>query len=89
MNEYEYEIYDLIRNAFHSQSGFFLNKQESYNIMLKVKEVFEAREMKADEQGNQYCNYCKKETWHTPKLGLVFENKRLCSVCSTSNAIEE
>ncbi len=46
MNEYEYEIYDLIRNAFHSQSGFFLNKQESYDIMLKVKQVFEAREMK-------------------------------------------
>ena len=45
MNEYEYEIYDLIRNAFHSQSGFFLNKQESYDIMLKVKEVFEAREI--------------------------------------------
>ena len=46
MNEYEYEIYHLIRNAFHSQSGFFLNKQESYDIMLKVKQVFEAREMK-------------------------------------------
>jgi hypothetical protein len=45
--------------------------------------------MKATEQGNQYCNYCKKETFHTPKLGLVFENKRLCSVCSTSNTIEE
>ena len=43
MNEQEYEIYDLIRNAFHSQSGYFLNKQESYNIMLNVKEVFEAR----------------------------------------------
>ena len=95
MNEYEYEIYDLIRNAFHSQSGFFLNKQESYDIMLKVKQLFEAREesievaLKATEQGTQYCNYCKKETFHTPKLGLVFENKRLCSVCSTSNAIEE
>ena len=90
MNEQEYEIYDLIRNAFHSQSGYFLNKQESYNIMLKVKEVFEARKsMKADEQGNQYCKECKKETWHTPKLGLVFENKRLCTICSTSNVIEE
>jgi hypothetical protein len=44
MNEQEYEIYDLIRNAFHSQSGYFLNKQESYNIMLKVKEVFETRQ---------------------------------------------
>ena len=44
MNKQEYEIYDLIRNAFHSQSGFFLNKQESYNIMLKVKETLEARE---------------------------------------------
>ena len=45
--------------------------------------------MQATEQGSQYCNYCKKETWHTPKLGLVFENKRLCEECSTSNTIEE
>jgi len=45
MNEHDYEIYDLIRNTFHSQSGYFLSKQESYNIMLKVKEVFEAREL--------------------------------------------
>lgn len=49
MNEQEYEIYDLIRNAFHSQSGYFLNKQESYNIMLKVKEVFEARKKAFEE----------------------------------------
>lgn len=45
--------------------------------------------MKATEQGNQYCNYCQKETWHTPKLGLVFENKRLCEECHTSNKIED
>ena len=44
MNEYEYEIYNLIRNAFHSQSGFFLNKSESYEVMLKVKELFEERQ---------------------------------------------
>ena len=44
MNEQEYEIYDLIRNAFHSQSGFFLNKQESYDIMLKIKEILKTRE---------------------------------------------
>jgi len=49
MNEQEYEIYDLIRNAFHSQSGYFLSKQESYNIMLKVKEVFEARKEAFEE----------------------------------------
>lgn len=46
VNEYDHEIYNMIRNAFHSQSGFFLNKQESYDIMLKVKEVFEARHTK-------------------------------------------
>jgi len=45
--------------------------------------------MKATEQGNQYCKECKKETWHTPKLALFFENKRLCTICSTSNVIEE
>lgn len=43
-NEHDREIYNMIRNVFHSQSGFFLNKQESYDIMLKVKELFEARE---------------------------------------------
>ena len=39
----------------------------------------------ATEQGLQYCKECKKETWHTPKLGLVFQNKRLCEICHTSN----
>jgi len=34
----------MVDPAFHSQSGYFLNKQESYNIMLKVKEVFETRQ---------------------------------------------
>lgn len=37
-NEHDHEIYNMIRNTFHSQSGFFLNKQESYDIMLNVKE---------------------------------------------------
>jgi len=45
--------------------------------------------MKAEEQGNQYCKECKKITWHTPKLGLVFSGKRLCSICRTSNEIEK
>ena len=44
MNDQENEIYNLIRNAFHSQSGFFLNKNESHEVMLKIKELFEARE---------------------------------------------
>jgi hypothetical protein len=47
------------------------------------------RNMKATEQGYQYCSKCKKETWHTPKFGLVFENKRKCSVCTTINQIEK
>jgi len=47
------------------------------------------RNIKAAEQGYQYCSKCKKETWHTPKLGLVFENKRKCDVCTTINKIEE
>ena len=41
----------------------------------------------ATEQGWQYCNQCKKDTWHTPKLGLVFSNKRLCRECRTSNEL--
>jgi hypothetical protein len=47
------------------------------------------RNVKATEQGYQYCSKCQKETWHTPKLGLVFENKRKCSVCTTINQIEK
>ena len=47
------------------------------------------RNVKATEQGYQYCSKCQKETWHTPKFGLVFENKRKCSVCTTINQIEE
>ena len=38
-------------------------------------------------RGRQYCNRCKEETWHTPKLGLVVSNRRLCEICSTSNVI--
>lgn len=41
----------------------------------------------AAEQGWQYCKSCEKETWHTPKLGLVFLNKRLCQTCNTSNEL--
>lgn len=37
------------------------------------------------KRGKQFCNYCQKETKHTPKLGLVREGKRLCEQCSTSN----
>jgi len=45
--------------------------------------------MEATKQGEQYCKECKKDTWHTPKLGLVLINKRLCSECRTSNVVEE
>ena len=44
MNEHDYEIYNLIRNAFHSQSGYFLSKSESYDVMKVVKGIIEARE---------------------------------------------
>ena len=39
-----YEIYEIIRNAFHSQSGYFLSKSESYDVMKVVKDIIEARE---------------------------------------------
>ena len=42
-NEYDREIYNMIRNTFHSQSGFFLSNSESYDVMLKVKEVLNKR----------------------------------------------
>lgn len=45
--------------------------------------------MKATEEGKQYCNNCKKETIHTPKLGLVGENKRLCVKCRTANTVNK
>ena len=41
------------------------------------------------EQGLQYCEYCKKDTWHTPKLGLVLQGKRLCDECSRSNYFKD
>ena len=44
---------------------------------------------KATEQGWQYCSHCKQDTWHTPKLGLVFSNKRLCKRCNTSNELKQ
>ena len=43
MPEEEEEIYNLIRNAFHSQSGYFLNKKESYEVMLKIIELLKRR----------------------------------------------
>lgn len=44
MNEHDYEIYNMIRNAFNSESGYFLSKSESYDVMKVVKEIIEARE---------------------------------------------
>jgi uncharacterized paraquat-inducible protein A len=44
---------------------------------------------KVTEQGWQYCNHCKQDTWHTPKLGLIFSNKRLCTRCNTSNELNQ
>jgi hypothetical protein len=41
------------------------------------------------KQGWQYCNTCKQETWHTPKLGLVNLNKRLCTRCNSSNELNQ
>ena len=43
----------------------------------------------ASKKGFQYCKKCNKQTLHTPKLGLVFKNKRLCTRCNTSNKIEK
>lgn len=39
------------------------------------------------EQGWQYCEHCKQDTWHTPKLGLVGSNRRLCTMCNSSNRL--
>ena len=44
---------------------------------------------KVTKQGWQYCNTCKQETWHTPKLGLVSSNKRLCTRCNSSNELNQ
>ena len=43
----------------------------------------------ATKQSWQYCSRCKEDTYHTPKLGLVFSNKRLCAKCNQSNTIDE
>ena len=39
-----YEIYEMIRNTFHSKSSYFLTKSESYNVMKVVKDIVETRE---------------------------------------------
>jgi len=38
-----HEIYDIIRKAFHSKSGYFLTKSESYDVMKVVKDIIEVR----------------------------------------------
>jgi hypothetical protein len=48
-------------------------------------EAAEAAE--ATKRSKQYCPTCKKETMHTPKLGLAPLNKRLCEVCRTVNEV--
>ena len=40
---------------------------------------------KIHEEGIQWCHKCKKETLHIPKLGLVLNAERLCTVCRCSN----
>ena len=40
---------------------------------------------KIHEEGIQWCRKCKKETLHIPKLGLVLNAERLCTVCRCSN----
>jgi len=42
-----------------------------------------------NEQGWQYCYNCDKRTLHTPKLGLIPLNKRLCTVCNHSNILKD
>jgi hypothetical protein len=42
----------------------------------------------ATTRSKQYCPTCKKETMHTPKLGLAVDNKRLCEVCRTVNEVK-
>jgi hypothetical protein len=43
--------------------------------------------MEATKRSKQYCPTCKKETMHTPKLGLAPYNKRLCEECRTVNEV--
>tara|TARA_Y100001958_G_C20972928_1_gene367172 strand:- start:169 stop:510 length:342 start_codon:yes stop_codon:yes gene_type:complete len=38
-----HEIYEMIRNTFHSKSGYFLTKSEAYDVMKVVKDIVETR----------------------------------------------
>ena len=58
--------------------------KNDYNWPKMKKSIY-----KVTEQGWQYCDHCKKDTWHTPKLGLIASNKRLCTMCNTSNKLYE
>ena len=40
---------------------------------------------KVTSEGWQFCETCKMDTLHTPKMGLVFSGKRLCTRCNSSN----
>jgi excinuclease UvrABC ATPase subunit len=60
--------------------------QRNYVLTYFESEVIE--EPIATTISKQYCPTCKKETMHTPKLGLAPYNKRLCEVCRTVNEVK-
>lgn len=41
--EKEIEIYDMVRNQFHSQSELFLNKQESLEVAKFIYKLIQKR----------------------------------------------
>ena len=86
-------IREVVAEIMESEGLEFNEIQSPENIKRILEIWFEVikngKESDITDQGIQYCQTCKKETWHTPKLGLVFNGKRLCQTCRTSNYFEK
>jgi len=86
-------IREVVAEIMESE-GLEFNEIQSPENIKRITEIWfevikNGKESDITDQGIQYCQTCKKETWHTPKLGLVFNGKRLCQTCRTSNYFEK
>jgi DnaJ-class molecular chaperone len=86
-------IREVVAEIMESE-GLEFNEIQSPENIKRITEIWfevikNGKESDINDQGIQYCQTCKKETWHTPKLGLVFNGKRLCQTCRTSNYFEK
>lgn len=86
-------IREVVADIMESEGLEFkeIQSPEDTNRITEIwfETIKKGKESDINDQGIQFCTNCKKETWHTPKLGLVFNGKRLCQICRTSNTFEK